>query len=167
MLFRSTPGVPVKHSEIIEDKEYSRGSLAQTYESILNDLSLAEELLLNAPVKTLHRATYPAVLLLKSRVYLYMQDWKNAALYASKVLDCNSRLLELRGKRPGDDCVYLSSPETLFSMGGYAIAAEFSDGYSIWGPYSPAYLVSDDMVNLYAHDDLRGDRKSTRLNSSH
>ena len=85
-----------------------------------------------------------------------MQDWKNAALYASKVLDCNSRLLELRGKRPGDDCVYLSSPETLFSMGGYAIAAEFSDGYSIWGPYSPAYLVSDDMVNLYAHDDLRG-----------
>lgn len=152
----STPGVPVKNSEIIEDKEYSRGSLAQTYESILDDLSHAEELLLNAPVKTLHRATYPAVLLLKSRVYLYMQDWKNAALYASKVLDCNSRLLELRGKRPGDDCVYLSSPETLFSMGGYAIAAEFSDGYNFWGPYSPAYLVSDDMVNLYAHDDLRG-----------
>lgn len=26
----------------------------------------------------------------------------------------------------------------------------------VLGPYSPAYLVSDDMVNLYAHDDLRG-----------
>ncbi len=152
----STPGVPVKTTEFVEDQEYVRENLADTYTRILDDLSQAESLLKDTPVKTLHRATYSAVLLFRSRVYLYMQDWKNAARYASLTLDQNRRLLDLHTKAVGDDCVYLSSPETLFSMGGYRIADAFSDNVDDFGSQtSPHFCVSDVMEQKYSADDLR------------
>ncbi len=89
-------------------------------------------------------------------MYLYMQDWKNAARYASLTLDQNRRLLDLHTKAVGDDCVYLSSPETLFSMGGYRIADAFSDNVDDFGSQtSPHFCVSDVMEQKYSADDLR------------
>ena len=152
----STPGVPVKTTEFVQDEEYVRESLSTTYSRIIDDLSQAESLLNGTPVKSLHRATYSAALLLKSRVYLYMQDWKNAARYASLTLDQNRRLLDLHTKAVGDDCVYLSSPETLFSMGGYRIADIFSDNVDDFGnKLSPHFCVSDEMNSKFSAGDLR------------
>ena len=150
-------GVPVKLTGVIEDVEFSRNSLASTYKQIISDLENAERFLDGKTRKSIYRANKIAVNLLQSRVYLYMQDWKNAADYADKVLKAQSALLDLHSKSVGDDCVYGTSPETIFSSGGYAIASAFADLESYWGYNPTTYIVSEDMRSLYESNDLRKD----------
>lgn len=153
-------GVPVKLTGSIEDVEFSRFTLNETYAQILADLEAAEECLSQTQRKSVYRADILAAYLLHSRVCLYMQNWNDAALYAEKVMSGDCRLLNLVSKSHGDDCIYATSPETIFSSGGYAIAAAFADFYSnFWDEeYEPSFYVSDDMVSLYADNDLRKDR---------
>lgn len=150
----STVGLPLKYSEVIEDKEFTRETLEVTYLNIVNDLRLAEENLEGTTPKSLYRAGLPAAKLLLSRVYLYMQDWTNAASMAREVLDINNRLLSLGSKTPGDACLDASSPEVFFSMGDYFVSALFSDSRNSMAKWR----ISDEMVALYSDDDLRKDR---------
>lgn len=92
----SKMGMPIKTTEYIEDIEYSRGTLAETYAQIVDDLTNAEECLADVPSKSIYRADINAARLLLSRVYLYMQNWDKAVAYANAVLDANSSLLDLR-----------------------------------------------------------------------
>ena len=150
----STVGLPMKYSEVVEDKEYTRENLEVTYENIISDLRNAEEYLEGTTPKSLYRAGLPTAKLLLSRVYLYMQDWSNAVKKAREVLDINSRLLSLSSKTPGDACLDASSPEVLFSMGDYMVASLFSDERRNMAKWR----VSDEMVALYSSDDLRKNR---------
>jgi len=149
----STPGVPVKTSEIIEDKEYTRNTLAEVYKQILDDLGEAEKYLSGKTRKSIYHANLTAVYLLKSRVYLYMQDWEHAAEYARKTLGEQDDLLFLALLTKGENALYKSSPETIFSMGGYMVAYNFEDGK--W--YEPAFYLSDDMVSLFHENDWRSE----------
>lgn len=151
----STPGVPVKLTETIEDREFLREPLQTVYAQILSDLDEAQKLLKGKTRKSKYHADYASALLLTARTYLYMQDWEQAVKYADMVLAENSDLLRLSTKASGDNCVYIDSPETLFSMGDYAIAYEFADNKGWTGVNGPAYTISRDMVALYRHDDLR------------
>lgn len=153
-------GVPVKLTGSIEDVEFSRCSLNETYAQILADLATAEECLSQTRRKSVYRADILAAYMLHSRVSLYMQDWENAAFYAEKVMAGDNSLLNLVSKTPGEDCIYANSPETIFSSGGYAIAAAFADFYSdFWdSEYEPTFFLSDDMVSLFADNDLRKER---------
>lgn len=151
-------GVPVKLTGSIEDVEFSRVSLNQTYAQIISDLEEAERYLEGKTRKSIYHADRVATNLLQARVYLYMQDWEKAAEYATKVLSAKSDLLDYRTKKPGDDCVYKDSPETIFSMGGYVIASAFADAETMWGSdLAPTYFVSKDMRDLFARNDLRKD----------
>lgn len=152
-------GVPVKLTGVVEDVEFQRVPLSAVYTQILSDLSDAERFLDGKPRKSVYRVNTVAVNLLQSRVYLYMQNWEKAAEYAEKVLKAQPSLLDLHAKAVGEDCLYKASPETIFSMGGYAIASAFADVESTFGGFYPAgYTVSDDMLSLYASNDLRRDR---------
>lgn len=151
----SVPGVPVKTSEYVEDIEYTRETLAQTYERIVNDLAEAEHFLEGKGRKSVYRADVTAARLLMSRVCLYMQDWPGAVKYARLALDGQDALLDLHGKTAGDNCIYRDSPETIFTMGSYAMAAEFSYGRSFGINQSPAYYISDEMMELFDRSDLR------------
>ncbi|MDE6095694.1 MAG: RagB/SusD family nutrient uptake outer membrane protein [Muribaculaceae bacterium] len=150
----NTMGLPLKFSEVIEDTEFQRASLADTYAKVLEDLEIAEKCLESIPHKSLYRADVTTVRLLQSRVYLYMQDWDNAIAKAKEVLDSNDNLLRISTKNIGDTCLDSSSPEVLFSMGDYLIAYFFQDNRST----KVAIHISDDMLALYSDDDYRKDR---------
>ena len=71
----SEPSVPLKLTPVVEDKDYVCNTLEEVYRQIIEDLDLADTCLVNAVVKNHpYRADITAVYLLKSRVYLYMQD---------------------------------------------------------------------------------------------
>lgn len=147
----ATRGMPLKFTEYVEDIEFNRATLASTYQHILDDLNAAERCLEGKTRKSIYRANQLTVRLLLSRVYLYMQDWEKAAKYAKLVIDNQPELLDFRSIPEGANCLSASSPETIFSMGGYSIAVAFADDrYDI-----PGWLISDDMLNLYSDNDLR------------
>ncbi len=147
-------GMPLKFTEIIEDKEFERATLAETYEKIMEDLAQAEICLEGTTRKSIYHADINAVHLLQSRVYLYMQEWDKAIEKAQAVLDVNSKLMNVASINEGDNCLTETSPELIFSMGDYLIAYYFQD--SRW--YLPAIHISDDMLKLYSDDDYRKTR---------
>lgn len=150
----TTPGVPVKLTEYVEDREFMRDPVADVYAQILLDLEQAEASLQEGTPASIYHAGLTAVYLLQSRVYLYMQDWERAAERAGKVLERQSALRNLHTLSPGDVVLTASSPETIFSMGGHLSASAFADIDGRY-PYEPAYYISDDMANLYKNGDLR------------
>lgn len=150
----SMVGMPLKFSEIIEDKEFDRATLAETYEKVLEDLEIAEKCLEGTTRKSIYHADINTVHLLQSRVYLYMQDWDNAILKAKEVLTANDKLLNIGTKAIGETCLDSSSPEVLFSMGDYLIAFYFRDQRN----RIPAIHISDDMLALFNQDDYRTKR---------
>lgn len=152
----STPGIPIKTSAIVEDIEYFRENLDVTYQQILSDFMSAADLLEDKTAKSKYHAGYEAVLLMLARTYLYMQDWDNAILYADKLLARNSSLQYISTVASSTSCVSLSSPETIFTMGHYNIAANFSD--DSWGDYQQFFSVSKNMRELYADYDMRKNR---------
>ena len=84
-------GVPLKTTSALEKRDIPRNTVEEVYNQILEDLNEAEKLYSALPenlqFKKDYRTNLPMVQLLKSRVYLYMEDWKNAAIYAKKVID--------------------------------------------------------------------------------
>ena len=151
----STPGVPIKLSEYVEDREFTREPLATVYAQVLADLEQAEACLQGKERVSVYHADLTATLLLRSRVYLYMQDWEAAAREARRVLELQDGLLDLHSLSPGADVVYRDSPETIFSMGGYMISVAFADWRGMFDNYMPAYFISDEMMELFQRGDLR------------
>lgn len=74
-----TPGVPIKTTNYIEDKEYQRASVAECYQQIVSDLAAAEQELADVSTpQSIYHVGITAVYILRSRVALYMQDWETA-----------------------------------------------------------------------------------------
>lgn len=156
----SSPAVPIKLSPVVEDIDYVCNTVEEVYEQIIEDLNLADTCLVNAPVKNHpYRADITAVYLLKSRVYLYMQDWEHALEFARKTLDKNGNLLDLNSFS-SQEVLYKSSPEIIFSMGGHFIASTIYNqrkfSYGDWLAI-PVYVISDDLAAAYTEggNDLR------------
>ena len=151
----SSPGVPLKLSPLVEDKVYTMNTVEEVYQQVLEDLDLAEACLKNTPIKNHpYRADYTSVLLLKSRVYLYMQDWEKALDYAQKVLERNASLLDLNTfSANSGDVLTKSSPETIFSMGGHTLCSSIYNKKEVetGGEYTalPVYIISDDLLSAF------------------
>jgi hypothetical protein len=142
-------GVPIKTSEKVEDKYFERNSVQECYDQILSDLAIAEDELGQVGSQpSVFRADVTAVRFLLSRVYLYMQNWEQAAAYAQKVLDDKSQLVNLNSLSVGSAFLSPSSVETIFSMGGNSMPCFTSFEYK-------GFSISNDVYNLYADDDLR------------
>lgn len=157
----SSPSVPIKLSPVVEDKDYVCNTVEEVYAQIVEDLDLADTCLVNAQVKNHpYRADITAVYLLKSRVYLYMQNWEKALEYAQKTLEENSSLLDLNSFA-GGEVLSKSSPETIFSMGGHLLSTSIhrDHGVNSWGENVnlPVYVMSDDLINAFneGENDLR------------
>lgn len=140
--------VPLKLEEKVNDIKYQRNTNLEVYTQILADLKIAEECLskTDAP-KTKHQADIHAVHLLMSRVYLYMQDWAQAATYADKVIETAS-LVDLNKRQPYDGFLSLDSREVLFSMGDNHVPALFNSNYQ-------SFRISNDLYDSYEENDLR------------
>lgn len=141
-------GVPLKLTEYIEhdkDKEtqFQRASVAQIYEQIVKDLKASVDYLTQSPQpRPLHRASKEAAQLLLSRVYLYMQDWNNAAAIAAQLLENETRLHQMN---EGDSAkIFLSEncSEVLFSQGSMNLHNSMTGA-------SGDFAVSEELVELY------------------
>ena len=158
----SAPSIPIKLSPVVEDKEYTTNTVGETYNQILKDLDEADTCLINTTIKNRpYRADITAVYLLKSRTYLYMQNWKKAYEYAQKALAKNDNLLDLNTLSSGSgEVLTKSSPETIFSMGGHLLASSIYQqrrfSYGKWVA-CPVYTISDDLVSAFreGENDLR------------
>lgn len=108
-------GVPVKTSEAIEDNMFPRETLKTVYDLIISDLELAAKNLEGISRKSIYRANITAVRLLQSRVYLYMQNWEEAAKHAQLCLDLQSELVDLNTFGNSETAfATASSPELIF-----------------------------------------------------
>lgn len=152
----ATPAVPLKLSEYVEDKEYATNTVEEVYAQVFADLDEADSYLAGNEVKNHpYRADITAVYLLKSRVYLYTQQWAKALEYAEKVLADEQRsLTDLNAYTDASDKELFTkqSPEIIFSMGGYPLATYIYNSRSSSGKY-PAYIVSDDLAAAFEEGD--------------
>lgn len=153
----ATMGMPLKFTEYVENTEFKRASLKDTYDRIVEDLDVADECLEGITQKSIYRANQATVRLLKARVDLYMENYPGAIAEAQKVLAFNDHLMDLRNFSPGDACLYASNPEIFFSMGNYIVATFFANRRQSYNAI-PNWSISDDMVALYDNRDLRKGR---------
>ena len=140
--------VPLKTSDVVEDKKFTRQTVAEVYRQVLSDLDIAEQELRQYKTAkvSIYRADSTACHLLQSRVYLYMQQWENAAAYAEKVMKEHPVLFNLNtssGKFLVKDNV-----ENIFSMGG-------NDVHNIFNYLCQSYSVSNELYDAYTSNDLR------------
>lgn len=174
----STPGVPIKLTEYVEDVEYTRNSVAEVYDQINKDLDEAETYLKDVTTpSSVYHAGINAVYLFRSRIYLYMQDWTNAEKYAKLSLGVDNQLQTLIGYDTTKYPLNSSSPETIFSMGASALGNmlfQYPGKASSYYVYAPIYYISDHLYNLFTDNDSRKtvyisktDDKSTNMPCYH
>ncbi len=140
--------VPLKTSEAVEDVKFTRATVKEIYDQVVSDLLQAEDMLSKVTARrtSLYRADATAVRLLLSRVYLYMQNWGQAAAYAQKVIEEHPLLQNMVTST--EKFAVASNPENLFSMGGDDVPCLFYYGYQ-------SFRVSDNLYNAYGANDTR------------
>lgn len=142
-------GVPLKITEFVESDFASRASIESIYQQVIADLLEAEKALTGVNPKSLYHADINAVNLLQSRVYLYKQDWENAAVSAKKVIARKADLYNLTSYQPRTSFFTAKSPEAIFNQGtNVMIYLMFENGLTTFRP-------SDELMQLYSQKDLR------------
>jgi hypothetical protein len=156
----TTPAVPIKTTEKVEDKDYTRESVSAVYQQIIADLTSAEQLLdgVTKPASIYH-VGIEAVYILRSRVALYMQDWTTAQQYAKKAISTNGKLQSLIGLTSATYPINKDNPEVIYSNGssclGNLLFQEPQKTSKYDGPYQPVYYASSHLVKLYDKTDSR------------
>ncbi len=157
--------VPLKLTHYVEydknkDTQFERATVADIYAQVVSDLLQAESLLKESPQKTgstLHRASWQAVDLLLSRVYLYMQDWASAEQKAGEVVsDTQFSLLSIANFSDGTPVLTANNREIIFSQGGNKLTPNRSSSLaaSVYGNPSE-YCVTRQLYDLYDDNDAR------------
>lgn len=161
-------GIPVDTITIIDQP--ARNTTEEVYAQVVKDLKEAEELFGNytrtggADPKGF--ATKEAAQALLARVYLYMEDWQNAANYATKVINSGKfqmwtadQYVPVSENPNGAWGRETEGSEVIFSVYG----ALGNSGYpgQVGLPYmtNPEYhgdaCASNDLLNLYEPGDVR------------
>lgn len=143
------PGVPLKITEYVEDKYYTRTPVAEVYKQIVTDLTTAVDNLKEMPIESIFQATEGAARTLLSRVYLYMGEWQKALEQCEQVK--GYQLVNLVGRDTTLSTTYDTSPDMIFTQGTNVlnILLKVPDRM-LFG-----YQVSDDLYNMYDVKDLR------------
>lgn len=133
------PGIPLMTSTDVTEKTPPRASVQATFDTIITNLITAAGYLPVTNVSNSRINKYAAYGLL-SRVYLYMQDFTNAGLYAGKALEGAHSFVDYN-----DYFVPFSeeNPEILWHRLPNDIAAIFYITYS------------NNLIDQYEEDDLR------------
>ena len=167
-------GVPLKTTSAMEAMELPRNTVEEVYNLILDDLDKAEAFYEALPEEVRFRRDYrtslPMVQLLKSRVYLYMENWKDAATYAGKVInDWNFGLLNLNtlkaptAQEPYYNFLTMDSPEVIWNFGSTNDILTYTSVYISQTNGTEAitrkkFNASGGLLNGFGQGDLRKDR---------
>ncbi|WP_121811269.1 RagB/SusD family nutrient uptake outer membrane protein [Mucilaginibacter kameinonensis] len=142
-------GVPLKTTEFVEDKFFTRSTVDSVYQQMLVDLDASEKCLTGLTPSSIYYANVDAVNLLQSRIYLYMQSWEEAITAADKVIARRPTLSSLTNYKPLTSFFSRDNPEAIFNEGGNAMVYLMGDGLTKSFQASPA------LMNLYETSDLR------------
>jgi hypothetical protein len=142
-------GIPIRLSSDINKKSI-RATVSQTYKRIIMDLDSASRLLPQTPKFNTRPGKISANALL-AKVYLSMGIYKDAGIYANKVLNNYSVLLDYNSDIISPSSTfrfppYPNNPEIIF----YA----YQHGYSPTWPYGVGYVDSV-LYASYDNNDLR------------
>ena len=160
-------GVPYV-STVDSEAKPSRETVAKTFELIIEDL-LAAELAIDpkyvrAGVKDkTATVTLEAIQALLARAYLYVRDYENAIIYASKVIDSGKfdlwSVADLKNGKVYASDVPGSKSEVIFEVYMNTSQSYGTGNENVWGMTSyDAYGdcgVSADLYDLYEEDDVR------------
>lgn len=154
-------GVPIKQNTDTEDLP-ARNTVKEVYEFVIADLLKASSLMTES--KNSNFASKEVAEALLSRVYLYMEDNKNAILYANKVIESDRYQLattDVYIKAP--TLVPESNPETIFNI-RHTISDNkdknavgslyYNDPVTLstgWGEYYASQALMD-LLNQYPQD---------------
>lgn len=154
--------IPLKTTEDIEDKYYSRATAEAVYNQMVEDLTRAIECLRGVTQVTKYRTNQAAAFTLLSRVHLYMENYEAAIAAADSVLAQGAyELVDMRGLEAGTKIVELNSSETIFTHGLYLMHFLHPDAlkYYVSGVGTnvncTGYTSSSDLLNSYEDTDLR------------
>ncbi|RZS76648.1 RagB/SusD family nutrient uptake outer membrane protein [Pseudobacter ginsenosidimutans] len=147
-------GIPLKTDPAIKDQFASRSSAKQVYELIIADLLAAEQELSGANTSSTIRVNQPAVQALLSRVYLFMENYEKAILYADKVISNNRyQIVNLNNHIAGNDFLTRNASEVVFTMSRDPFPTVMFLGTE--APPVAFYRISDDLAGIYSQNDLR------------
>ena len=163
-------GVPV----VLETKiaEPSRDPIEDVYAQVVNDLKEAENLFgdyrRSGGADPKGFATKEAAQALLARVYLYMEDWQNAADYATKVINSGKfqmwtadQYVTVSENEDGAWGREKEGSEVIFAI--YGAQGNSGDPGQVGIPYmtNPEFhgdvCASNDLLNLYEEGDVRRD----------
>jgi hypothetical protein len=136
-----------------------RSTTEETRLQVLNDLNAADTLLPETTNR--NRATRKTVYALKARLYLYMQDWQNAATFATKLItDNNYELIS-----PYNSFFANNVKNTKESILELAYSATDQNTHSNWWqPPSNSgrreWAPTDELINLLNDPSTGGNRSS-------
>lgn len=144
-----TPGIPLKLSAPIEDKLYSRTSVGEVYEAIIQDLQESAQLLREVPKMSVYKANRAAAKTLLSRVYLYMGAWEKVIAECDTVIEAGYELMNFNELAEGKSTIYATSQETIFTQGENRVNELLRN--------DDVYRVSDDLISAFydKENDLR------------
>lgn len=169
-----TDGVMIR-SKYFEEEPAVRASLEETYKFIVDDLTLAEELLNDEDEFNFANSefiTAAAAWALHARVALYMQDWQTAVDYSTRLIDEKSHLFRLASVNTMissyyDEYFYMwafdESPEVLWRINyttsafGGALGSVFLGYQRDFTYFYPDYVPASWALNLYGSNDWRYD----------
>lgn len=167
---KSGLGVPV----VIETKidEPARNTIEEVYSQVVSDLKEAESLFgdykREGGADPKGFATKEAAQALLARVYLYMEDWQNAADYATKVIESGKyemwtadQYVTVSENEEGAWGRETEGSEVIFAVYGAQGNSGFPGQVGIPYMTNPEYhgdvCASNDLLNLYEDGDVRRD----------
>lgn len=179
---KQAAGVPLKLTSDLQPEEellIPRNSVEEVYNQIIADLTEAEQLFLSLSKDKQYEPNYlislPMIQLLKSRVYLYMENWKDAAAYADKVVnDWTFSLIDLNNlpsastAEPYYNFTSYKSSEVIWLYGNVSDLTEFNNetvsheeedpfgGTTTY--YRKAFIASDNLLESFKDGDLRKEK---------
>ncbi len=137
-------GIVLKSSSDLNEKVI-RASSQKTYDFIIKDIKLSFSSLISEPKKK-HLPSLPAAYGLLSRVYLSMQEYKEAAKYADSSLRLHPNLLDYNLLNVSSDAPFAQfNEEVIFdSQAGYPDAL-----------YQPGAKIDSNLYKSYQDNDIR------------
>ena len=153
--------VPLKVSEVIEDKHFTRATCEEVYQQIWADLEAAESELegYSPTTNPKLRVGIGAVKAFKSRVALYMERYQDAIDATNAFSELDYKLIDLRQHESNNSFNNRNSSELIFTTGTYNACYIFiNDSTSQWNGddnRASSFKASNDLMEKYTANDLR------------
>lgn len=155
----ATLGLPIVNTVDVNAKP-SRSSLEATYVQIKGDIKEARTMLADAPADDYAVPNIDAVNALDARVCLYMKDYQNAINLSSALMtkypliSDADEFADMWQNDEGSEIIYQPLQTIDERTNPYSTIFIMFDAAA--NAYNPYYLPSQDLLNLYEENDIRG-----------